>query len=55
MSKVEGGGMPGVAGAGAVGGRAGVGAPVGGCEARADSGAWGVGAPDMLSSPKRKV
>jgi hypothetical protein len=47
MSKVEGGGMLGSAGA--AGGRAGVGAPVGGCEARAEADAWGVGAADMVS------
>jgi hypothetical protein len=46
MSKVDGGGIPGVVGAAT--GRAGVGAPVGGCEARADAGAWGVGALDMM-------
>lgn len=34
--------------AGAARGRAGVAAPVGGCEARADAGAWGVGAPDII-------
>ena len=38
--------MLGIVGA-AVGG-AGVAAPVGGCEARADVDAWGVGAPDMM-------
>jgi hypothetical protein len=45
-SKVEGGGMLGTAGAAK--GRAGVAAPVGGWDARADGGAWGVGALDMM-------
>jgi len=46
MSKVDGGGIDGVAGT--VRGTAGVAAPVGGCEARADAVAWGVGAADMV-------
>lgn len=48
MSKVVGGGRPGEAEE--AGGRAcmaGVAEPVGGSEARADAGAWGVAAPDM--------
>lgn len=49
MSKVVGGGRPGEAEAGAGAGRAGVAEPVGGSEARADAGAWGVAAPDMIS------
>jgi len=44
-SKVDGGGRVGVAGWG--GGSAGVAEPVGGTEARADTGAWGVGAADI--------
>lgn len=47
MSNVVGGGRPGEAGAG--GCSAGVAEPVGGSEARADAGAWGVAAPDMIS------
>lgn len=46
MSKADGGGMLGAGGAAR--GRAGVAAPVGGCEARADAVAWGVGAADMV-------
>jgi hypothetical protein len=46
MSKVDGGGMLGITGAAR--GSAGVAAPVGGCEARADAGAWGVGALDIM-------
>ena len=46
MSKVVGGGRRGEAGAG--GCTAGVAEPVGGSEARADAGAWGVAAPDMI-------
>jgi hypothetical protein len=46
MSNVDGGGIPGLAGA--AGGTAGVAAPVGGCDALADADAWGVGAADML-------
>lgn len=38
--------MPGTVGAGA--GSAGVAEPVGGSEARAEAGAWGVGAADMV-------
>lgn len=47
MSKVVGGGRPGEVGAGAC--SAGVAEPVGGSEARAEAGAWGVAAPDMVS------
>ncbi len=47
MSKVVGGGRPG--GAEARGCSAGVAEPVGGIEVRADAGAWGVAAPDMIS------
>jgi len=47
MSKAVGGGRAGEAGAGAC--NAGVAEPVGGREARADAGAWGVAAPDMIS------
>jgi hypothetical protein len=46
MSNNDGGGIPGLAGA--AGGRAGVAAPVGGCEALAEADAWGVGAADMF-------
>jgi hypothetical protein len=52
MSNVDGGGIPGLAGA--AGGTAGVAAPVGGSEARADADAWGVGAADMLYETKQK-
>jgi hypothetical protein len=41
--------------AGAAGGRAGVGAPVGGCDARADVGAWGVGAADMVTEAQEGI
>lgn len=51
MSKVVGGGRPGEAGAG---GSAGVAEPVGGSEARADAGAWGVAAPDMMSVAEKR-
>lgn len=49
MSKVVGGGRPGEAGAGACRACRAVAEPVGGSEARADAGAWGVAAPDMIS------
>lgn len=49
MSKAVGGGRPGEAGARAGAWNAGVAEPVGGSEARADAGAWGVAAPDMIS------
>lgn len=47
MSNVVGGGRPGDASVWAC--RAGVAEPVGGSEARAEAGAWGVAAPDMIS------
>jgi len=45
MSKVDGGGSPGVAGRG---GKAGVAAPVAGNDAAPETDAWGVAAPDMM-------
>jgi hypothetical protein len=53
MSNVDGGGIPGLAGA--AGGTAGVAAPVGGWDALADADAWGVGAADMLMETKHKT
>ena len=52
ISKVVGGGRPGEAEAGAC--SAGVAEPVGGSEARADAGAWGVAAPDMIRVAKAR-
>jgi hypothetical protein len=49
MSNVEGGGSVGVLAVGG-GGKAGVAEPVGATEARAEAGAYGVAAPDMVTA-----
>lgn len=49
MSNVEGGGRAGVLAVGG-GGSAGVAEPVGATEARAEAGAYGVAAPDMVAT-----
>jgi hypothetical protein len=52
MSNVEGGGSVGVLAVGGGGGRAGVAEPVGATEARAEAGAYGVAAPDMVATAR---